>query len=394
MNRMHSICKKNYMALAIAACLVAPIVQAADVNVTGFLSVGGGFVDDEFESGNNYGGYEEDLTFDNNLLGLQVSGQVSEKITATTQLIARSSGDYDVNAEWAYLTLQATDSIKLRAGRLRTPFYLYSDFLDVGYAYGWITPPREVYYLPFNNVDGVDIYITKPLGSFDTTFQAYYGGFSDEFMMGGAPTDAETRNQAGIAATLGKGWWTLRAAYHQADLTVDVGGAVIDSQTGLTLNQFLGVFPASLSSVKTNVLVDEDKATFAQIGLTIDTGTFVAAAEHVEFEAENSMLAKNIREYVMVGVRTGDWLFHVTAARSDDDAANLVSGIPVAPTTLPLIGGLNQVAASQADKRDVFSLGTRWDVMSGSAIKFQIDNVDDEVDGKQNVYSVALQTVF
>lgn len=394
MKKITSVFKKNHIAAAVASLLLVPCVQAADVNVTGFLSVGGGFVDEDFSSGNNYGGYEEDLTFDNNMLGLQVSGQVSEKITATAQLIARSNSDYDVNAEWAYLTWQANDEIKLRAGRLRTPFYLYSDFLDVGYAYGWITPPREVYYLPFNNVDGIDIYATKTLGIFDTTLQAYFGSFNDDFSLGGVQTEAETRNQAGIAATLGKDWWTLRAAYHQADLTIDVAGAIIDPASGLTLGQFLGAFPTSLSGVKGRVLVDEDKATFAQIGITIDTGTFVAAAEHVEFEAKDSMLAKNIREYVMVGVRTGDWLFHVTAARSDDDAANLVEGIPVAPTTQPLIGGLNQVAASQADKRDVISLGTRWDVTSGSAIKFQIDDVDDESDGDQKVYSVAFQTVF
>lgn len=394
MKEINPACKKHCLALAVASCLLAPGAQAGDVNVTGFLSVGGGFVDDEFTSGSNYGGYEEDLTFDNNMLGLQVTGQVSEKLTATAQLIARSSSDYDVNAEWAYLTWEANDTVKLRAGRLRTPFYMYSDFLDVGYAYGWITPPREVYYLPFNNVDGIDIYATKTLGVFDTTFQAYFGSFNDEFTLGGALTEAETRNQAGVAATLGKDWWTLRAAYHQADLTVDVEGAVINPSTGMTLGQFLGAFPPTLSGVKTNVLVDEDKATFAQIGLTIDTGTFVAAAEHVEFEAKNSMLAKNIREYVMLGVRTGNWLFHVTAARSDDDAANLVAGIPVAPQTQPLIGGLNQVAASQAEKRDVISLGTRWDVATGSAIKFQIDDVDDEADGDQKVYSVALQTVF
>ncbi|WP_331346157.1 DNA topoisomerase IV [Cellvibrio sp. UBA7661] len=394
MKKMNPTHKKNRLACVLAACMVAPLVQAADVNVTGFLSVGGGFVDDEYEDAANYGGYEEDLTFDNNLLGLQVSGQVSEKLTATAQLIARSNSDYDVNAEWAYLTWQATDEVKLRAGRLRTPFYLYSDFLDVGYAYSWITPPREVYYLPFNNVDGIDIYATKTLGIFDATFQAYFGSFNDEFSLDGVQTEAETRNQAGIAATLGKDWWTLRAAYHQADLTVDVAGAVLDPATGFTLGQFLGSLPPTLGGVTTNVLVDEDKATFTQIGITIDTGTFVAAAEHVEFEAKDSMLAKNVREYVMAGVRTGNWLFHITAARSDDDAANLAEGIPVAPATLPIIGALNQVAASQADKRDVISLGTRWDVTSGSALKFQIDDVDDEVNGGQKVYSVALQTVF
>jgi hypothetical protein len=120
----------------------------------------------------------------------------------------------------------------------------------------------------------------------------------------------------------------------------------------------------------------------------------VAAAEHVEFEPENSMLAKNIREYVMVGVRTGDWLFHVTAAQSKDEAVNLVEGIPVAQQTAQLIGTLNAIAAAQADERDVISLGTRWDVASGVALKLQIDDVDDKVRGDQKVYSVAVQTVF
>lgn len=392
MRKHSSIRKKNALGLAILFAAVVPCSQAAELNFSGFLSVGGGMVDDDFDSGGNYGGYEEDLTFDRSLLGLQVTGQVNEKVSATAQLIARKNDNYEVNAEWAYLTWQATDSIKLRAGRLRTPFYIYSDFLDVGYTYGWITPPQEVYYLPFNNVDGIDLYATQTLGIFDTSVQVYFGSFDDEFSFDGVTSDAKTRNQMGIAATLGKDWWNLRAAYHEADLSVDVTGAAL--MPGVTLGQFIGSIPAPFSFVAPRILVEEDKATFAQIGFTIDTGRFVAAAEHVEFEPENSMLAKNIREYVMVGVRTGDWLFHLTAAQSKDEAVNLVEGIPVAPQTAQLIGTLNAVAAVQADERDVISLGTRWDVASGVALKLQIDDVDDKVRGDQKVYSVAVQTVF
>lgn len=392
MKKMTTAHKKNQLATALALVLAAPLSQAGDLNFSGFLSVGGGMVDEDYTSGGNYGGYEEDLTFDRSLLGLQVSGQVNEKVSATAQLIARKDDSYEVNAEWAYLTWQASDSIKLRAGRLRTPFYIYSDFLDVGYSYGWITPPREVYYLPFNNVDGIDLYATQTLGTFDTSVQVYFGSFDDEFNLDGVITDAKTRNQMGIAATLGKDWWNLRAAYHEADLSVDVTGAVL--MPGLTLGQFIGAIPASFSFVGPRILVEEDKATFAQIGFTIDTGLFVAAAEHVEFEPENSMLAKNIREYVMLGVRSGDWLFHVTAAQSKDEAVNLVQGVPVIPQTAQLIGTLNAVAAAQADERDVISLGTRWDVASGVALKLQIDDVDDKVRGDQKVYSVAVQTVF
>lgn len=386
--------KRNSLAAAMLIALAAPAVQAADLNISGFLSVGGGMVDDDNETGANYGGYEEDLTFDRSLLGLQVTGQVNEKVSATAQLIARKNDGYEVNAEWAYLTWQASDNIKLRGGRLRTPFYIYSDFLDVGYSYGWITPPREVYYLPFNNVDGVDLYATQTLGIFDTSVQVYFGSFDDEFDLDGVTTEAKTRNQMGVAATLGKDWWTLRAAYHETDLSVNVNGAILDPTSGLTLGQFLGSLPAQFSFVAPRVLVEEDKASFTQIGFTIDTGRFVAAAEHVEFESENSLFAKNVREYVMGGVRAGSWLFHLTAARSDDEAVNLVEGIPAVPQTAVLIGTLNAIAEAQADKRDVISLGTRWDVASGVALKLQIDDVDDEVRGDQKVYSVAVQTVF
>ncbi len=385
---------KNTLAAVMLLAMAVPSVQAAELNFSGFLSVGGGMVDDDYETGPNYGGYEEDITFDRSLLGLQVTGQVNEKVSATAQLIARKNDGYEVSAEWAYLTWQASDNIKLRGGRLRTPFYIYSDFLDVGYSYGWITPPREVYYLPFNNVDGIDLYATQTLGIFDTSVQVYFGSFDDEFNLDGVDTAAKTRNQMGIAATLGRDWWTLRAAYHETDLSVNVNGAILDPGSGLTLGQFLVGLPSQFSFVAPRVLVEEDKASFVQIGFTIDTGRFVAAAEHVEFEPENSLFAKNIREYVMGGIRTGDWLFHITAARADDEAVNLAEGIPVAPQTTVLIGTLNAIAEAQADKRDVISLGARWDVASGVALKLQVDDVDDEARGDQKVFSIAVQTVF
>jgi hypothetical protein len=389
--------KNSRLSLAIALLMTASFAQASDISVSGFISVGGGFVDDE--NSLSYNGYdEEDLTFDRNLAGLQVVGKVSDKITATVQLIARSENDYEVNAEWAYLTWQATDAIKVRAGRLRTPFYMYSDFLDVGYAYGWITPPREVYYLPFNNFDGVDFYTSKTLGIFDTTLQAYFGGFNDELRLGDTLAEASTRNQMGVAGTLGKDWWTLRAAYHQADLSVDMSGIPISNTS--TLGGLASTLTAlNFADNAQRLLVEEDSAVFTEVGINIDTGRFVAAAEHVEFDPGDAVLSKNIREYVMVGVRAGSWLFHVTAAQAKDEANHPEAGIPanqalpVFGSTNVLIGTLQAIAESQVEKRDVISIGTRWDVTAGTALKFQIDDVDDQ-DGDQKVFSVALQTVF
>lgn len=407
MKKISSNRKKKHLALAITLLLATPLAAAADVNFSGFLSVGGGMVDDGDAVG--YGGYDEDdLTFDRNLLGLQVTGQVNEKVTATAQLIARSNNDYQVDAEWAYLSWQANDWVKVRAGRLRTPFYMYSDFLDVGYSYTWITPPQEVYYLPFNNVDGVDVYLTGTLGIFDTSLQAYFGSFTDELVFSGAQADAETRNQMGLSGTLGKDWWTLRAAYHQADLTVDVTGSPLSATT--TIGSFANTLRAlGFGNNADRLLVEDDDVTFTEVGLNIDTGRFVAAAEHVEFDPGDALLSKNIREYVMAGVRAGDWLFHVTASKAKDEVSHPEAGIPagqalpVVGSTNVLIGTLQAIAQSQVVKRDVLTLGVRWDVTAGTALKFQFDDVDSPdvtlpnatvVSGQQKVFSVAVQTVF
>jgi len=389
------------LALMVFALGVLP-AQASDLKFSGFLSIGGGMVDDEKSL--PYAGYsEEDFNFNNNILGLQVTGPVAEKLTATAQFIARSGDDYNVASEWAYVSYQATSSTKIRAGRLRTPFYMYSDFLDVGYAYSWISPPREVYYLPFNNVDGIDFYTTGSWGGFDTSLQGYFGSFTDELDFSGQVLSTKTRNQIGVAGTIGKDWWTLRAAYHEAELTIDF------SQVPLGATATVGSFSNTLRSFNftknaDDILTEKDNASFAELGLNIDTGRFVAAAEYVEFQPKGSFLSKNIREYVMLGVRTGDWLFHITGSQSNDEASHPESSIP-ANVTLPVVGSTNflianlkALAASQVVDRDVLTLGVRWDFTSSAALKLQYDDVDDTqpsgADRKQKVFSVALQTVF
>jgi len=385
--------KLSYLAFTGLILGAIPFAQASDIKLSGFLSIGGGFIDDEKVDLPYNGFSEEDLTIKNNILGLQVTGTISDKVTATGQFIARSSNTYAVNSEWAYLTYQVSDSSKIRAGRLRTPFYMYSDFLDVGYAYSWISPPREVYYLPFNNIDGVDFYTSASLGSFDTTLQAYFGSFDDELELGGSIAQAKTRNQMGIAATFGRDWWNLRAAFHQADLTVDSASLTTLATTLSSVASGAFVHNAD------QLLLKEDKVQFVQLGGTIDTGTFVAAAEHIELDAMDSFLGKNVREYVMLGVRTGDWLFHVTGSKSKDELSHPEQGIPASPSTNALIGYIKGASAQESKIRDVLTLGTRWDVTGSTALKFQIDSIKNtnaltQVKTDQKVFSVAVQTVF
>lgn len=384
---------KSVLAAAVLA-VIAGTAQAGDVSFSGFLTVGGGYADDE--DADAYAGYEEeDITFDaDTVFGLQVSSAVTEKLTVTGQMVARGGNDYEVDAEWAYVSYAFSDNFTGRMGRLRTPLYLYSDYVDVGYAYSWLRAPREVYYLPFNNFQGVDFIWNFPLGSVDATIQWYYGALTDSFYNADVNDvlDAELRGQTGLAFTLSYDWLTLRAAYHTADLSItpNTSNPTVDGlAAALRANGF--------ADNADRLYTEDDSGSFKQIGFTIDTGTFVAAGESVEFEIEDTPFSIDKRKYLMIGLRFGDFLLHVTGAEMKDEAADMASGIPVAPATAPLIAGLNLVADTFVADSETLSVGLRWDFTSSAAFKFQIDDVtDNKTDGAndQKVVAFAISTVF
>lgn len=388
--------EKSVLAAAVLAVMTGA-AHAGDVTFSGFLTVGGGVADDEDAVG--YAGYEEDdLTFDTDtVFGLQVSSAVTEQLTVTGQLVARGTDDYDVDAEWAYVSYAFSDSFTGRMGRLRTPLYLYSDYVDVGYAYSWLRAPREVYYLPFNNFQGVDFVWNFPMGSLDGTVQWYYGALTDSFFNTDIQADLDTqlRGQTGLAFTLSYDWLTLRAAYHTADLSIDAPpNPTVDGLAALL--RFNG-----FNDNADRLYTVEDKGTFKQIGFTVDTGMFVAAGESVEFEVEDTPFSIDKRKYLMLGLRFGDFLIHVTGAEIEDEAADLASGIPVSAGTAPLIAGLNLVANQFVAESETVSVGLRWDFTSSAALKIQVDDITDnkidqpsDVDNDQRVIAFGISTVF
>ncbi len=408
--------KKTQLATAMAL-LCAGVAQAGDVNFSGFLTAAGGKLDDE-KSG-AYAGYaSEDLVFDaDTLVGIQVSGVISEKVTATAQLVARGIEDYEVSAEWAYISYQVNDNFQWRMGRLRMPLYTYSDYLDVGYAYHWIRAPREVYYLPFNNIQGLDFLWNYSVGSWDGSVQMYTGAFTDSFFNSDTQSiiDTQSRNHMGVAFTIGNDWLTFRLARHQAELSLSGYGTtkVIEcvftpqlcADAGATGNLEIRHIDAYLRSVGAVAAADDlqttsdDDGSFTQIGVTVDTGRFVAAAESVEFEIEGSPFSIDKRWYVMLGMRFGDVLVHVTKAEAKDEAADLTANLPNALSGLtPLLEG---IAEGLVDEHDTLTLGVRWDFTSSTALKFQYDSMTDyetdEVTGEdldQKLISFAIQTVF
>ena len=170
----------SIMAFALTVLLSTSGVQASsgDLNIYGFMSVGVGILDKDtvtIEGFEGEGNFKQDTIF-----ALQVSKQVNDKTTATGQLVSRGTDDFKTEAAWAFVSYQATEELTARMGRLRIPFFYYSEFLEEGYAYNWVRLPSDIYNIPFSSFDGVDFTQRFSIGSLDNSIQVNYGRLTDD----------------------------------------------------------------------------------------------------------------------------------------------------------------------------------------------------------------------
>ncbi|NQD38390.1 hypothetical protein HPT27_15285 [Permianibacter sp. IMCC34836] len=399
--------------LLAGAALLSLGALADDVQVSGFINVGGGMLDDEDVNNdgildNSYAGYtSEDMTFDSDsTFGLQVSKQVSDKLTATGQMVARGSLDYELDAAWVYVKYQVNDNFSWRAGRFQSPFYFYSDFLNVGYAYHWIRPPVEVYNIQQRSVTGIDGLIDFSAGNFTGSLQVYTGAEDgDQTLASGAATRRHVRNQYGLVFSGNWEWLSFRAAHHEADVTIETGP--VDILPGvLSFDDFIsnqagtGLRDLGFNAAADTLEPVDDKFTFDSVALAIDTGTFVGMYETSKLDGSDTFAGTDKRSYLMLGVRAGDWMPYVTFAKADDEAANALVGIPVIPQTAQIRTVITLLTESSVDHHETKTIGVRWDFTTSAAFKLQVDDIDYDSDSgvladeSQRLISFAVQTVF
>ena len=123
------------------------------VSLSGFLTAGATYADKQLLTNSNT--VSQDGTIENtpgftsdSCLGVQISAKVNSDVSVTGQLLAKAREDNsNVKADWAFVTYRVSDPVSVRAGKIKFPTFLISDYYEVGYAYPWIRPPQEVYSL-------------------------------------------------------------------------------------------------------------------------------------------------------------------------------------------------------------------------------------------------------
>lgn len=305
------------------------------------------------------------------LLGLQVSGTFSNRLSAVLQVISEQNYDntYTPHVEWANIKFQLTPEASLRVGRIVLPIFLLSDSRKVQYSNPWVRPPVEFYTLvPVTNSDGLDASYRLHCGRFTHNFQGTYGTSKPHFASGAAAV----RRQLSFSDTIDFGPATIRATYQQAVLAIDGLDSLVDA-----FRQF-GAAGAALAD---RYQVNGKTTKFAGVGAIIDPGNWFLMGEWGKAEY-HSLLATKTAWYLSGGYRLAKFTPYVTYADVKADSNTSDRGLDISTLPVNLAGpaaglnaALNGVLGSTPVQHTI-SVGTRWDFMPHTDLKLQYDRIE------------------
>ena len=354
--------KRLGLASAVMLATSSMAFAADDLQINGFINITAGAIDNkDIETSSAAPGYDTTVGYDSQTLaGLQISKKVNDNTSATLQLISRGSQGYETEAAWAYVTYELDSNTDIRFGRLRTPMFHYSDFLEVGYAYNWIAPPSIVYRLDsMSAITGVDITRRFTLGSADGAIQLYSGRYKDDFNLGGDSYEMELESTAGAVLTLNAGNFGTRLSYHRAELSVEI---TPDPNGARTLDKLAGLAGGLADDIQ-DVVPDGHQSQFYQGSVFWDNGSTSLIGEYTALRHDSHILNDDDAWFVSAAQRFGSVTAHLTYALAED---KLKSGRI----------GYAQHAAEAKDTSLTF--GLRYDYSSSVAFKAEASYITME----------------
>lgn len=362
---------------------VASSAQAADVRINGFSSIVGGMTVKEGKTIDRLTGdpakatfdaepvtegtYDDNLSFKpDSIYGLQFTADLGNKLKVVGQVTGAGGEDFEAEVSWAYISYDLTPTVTLQGGRQRLPLFLYSDYLDVGYAYHWIRVPTVLAAGALDTFEGAKISWTPTVG--DWTYRTeVFGGAGNEYV-GAIESETNFDNILGTTFKASNDWLQLRASYMQAD-----------AYTEGEYNEVLRDEEDEISS-KNN----PNQYSFWGVGAQANLGDGFIVAEYTNSETDRIVgyqytppetddnpnpTAQDVQGfyegngwYISAGYRIGDFTPHITYAESNEKRK-----------TINFQDGFDVASAE-------WTIGLRWDFHPSAALKAEYTTRSDESD--------------
>ncbi len=374
---MRLTCIATLIALGLAAGSAS-----AEVKFNGFASIKAGMTT---SADDTLYGYDDSVDLKNeSLFALQAQSDLGNDLSVTAQLVSRGSDDFSFDFEWAFLTYQINDEWRVNAGRLRTPFYKYSDFRDVGYAYDWLRTPQSVYDLGFDRISGVSLYYNTSIADMQSSMQFVYGSYDGDVTLQGVESPTKIDDIVGMTWELSQDWLGMRMAYLRGDVTIKA-----DAFNPL----FAGLAATGQASVIKAIDFDKDRGSFFGFGMNYDRNDWVSVFEYTFVKVEDSFYANQESSYISLGHRFGHFTPYVSLEWDDDEIKPEI--YQAMPNGHPLKNTVTGLVASRFVDTNTTNVGLRYDFHAAAAFKFELTKAKDRVTNETaNLVALGVDVVF
>lgn len=231
--------------IILSSTVLVPMMANASIALSDTVSVGGFGSFSATQSDNKTPilrnrDITDDWCYDcDSTLGLQLDWKITDQVRSSVQMVKRPQDSFsDPEFEWAYLAYEF-DSLSFRAGRLRLPLFIMSEYYYVSYSYPWFRPPPDIY----DSLLGIT--------SFNGLSATWDGWIQDEVGVSITPfwsaSDDNTYNDAGYNIRIDSDY-----AYGlNVDLSYD--------DTILSFSFLSSEYNQTVSDPSTNTLVSDEK---------------------------------------------------------------------------------------------------------------------------------------
>ena len=293
------------------------------------------------------------------VIGLQAGRNLDSGIDVTAQMVVREdqSGNVEPRLAWAFVRFTPLADLEFRIGRMRAPFFMFSESLWINYANTWVRPPTEVYGLnPFSDLDGADMMWHSRVAGYDFELRPYIGRSTLE----------RQSRRAKLKRILG-----VNLSIYRDDYSLFIGHAESPFSLPWSDPLFLAVDAALRASPFAAVADDlsgrDDYARFDSVGVQWDNGEYLMSAEYAR-RAANRYIPSAHGWQLTLGQRMGTVTAYGVLARQTEDDPVSDADLSAAP---PLQGALNLFNASRSTAQKSATVGARWDFHRNAAVKLE-----------------------
>jgi hypothetical protein len=233
---------------------------------------------------NDFSQEDDDIDFRNhNILGLRLRAELDDKLNLTAQVVSKGIDDYSAEFDVVYAEYAITPQWHLAAGRIRTPLFMYSEYVDVGYAYQWIQAPTEIYNLvdyPFQSMESIRLRYNAIVNDWENEFIVWYGSSSDPLLTNGIDAELSLDNAWGLAFSTTYNWLTLRSVYFTGKTSADLSSVdalnLPNAQFGFAdgsqsyLAGLAALEQRTARNISDDILWEKDRGEYLSVGIALN----------------------------------------------------------------------------------------------------------------------------